>query len=342
MRIGENPNKSYEKTEEVFIHQVIIPVYIPNLQDYFKDALKILKCNLNSLFLTASKNTFVTVVNNGSCKEVQNYLEDLFTEKSIHELINTSNIGKTNAIVKGLQGHYFDLITIADADVLFLSNWQIETYKIFNEFEKAGVVGLVPQIKLFSYNSYNTIFDNFFSKKLTFKDIINPEAIRRFYKSVGWDDNFNQNFLKKHLVLTSDKGVNAVVGSAHFVATYRRDALKTYSDLDVIEKLSPRLDKAFLDNPVLKIGGWRLTTENNFAFHMGNTYEEWMGKEVSELENCNKETIELKKIVLPRLKTTRQSFFVKNRLFKKVFSLKAFKRWFYKFKGLPNSMINKY
>jgi len=39
MRIGFNPHK--DKIQEVseYVHQVIIPVYIPNQEGYFKDSL---------------------------------------------------------------------------------------------------------------------------------------------------------------------------------------------------------------------------------------------------------------------------------------------------------------
>ena len=81
MRQGSNPNKEINNEGSFFIHQIIVPVYIPNEEDYFKDALKILKTCLNSLFNTIHDRTYITIVNNGSCESVVNYLDKLFSDK---------------------------------------------------------------------------------------------------------------------------------------------------------------------------------------------------------------------------------------------------------------------
>jgi len=124
MRIGFNPNKDKELDSTDFIHQVVVPVFIPNHEDYFKDSFRILKYCLESLFKTSHNKTFFTIINNGSDKIVVDYLNNLLADGTIHELIHTTNIGKLNAILKGITGQKFQLITISDADVLFLNDWQ--------------------------------------------------------------------------------------------------------------------------------------------------------------------------------------------------------------------------
>ena len=61
MRLGFNPHK--DKIQEVsdYGHQVVIPVYIPNQEGYFKDSFTILKLCLNSLFKTSHIQTYFTV-----------------------------------------------------------------------------------------------------------------------------------------------------------------------------------------------------------------------------------------------------------------------------------------
>lgn len=119
MKIGYNPNKDKKQEPNDFFHQVVIPVYIPDSKDYFKDSLKILEYCLTSLFKTIHPKTYITIVNNGSCIEVSNYLNDFQKNGKIHERINTTNVGKLNAIIKGISGHNFTFITTSDADVLF-------------------------------------------------------------------------------------------------------------------------------------------------------------------------------------------------------------------------------
>lgn len=194
MRKGQNPQRNVSYNNN-YSHQVVIPVYIPNNEGYFKDGLIILKISIASLIKTTHSKTFITVVNNGSSKQVFNYLNELFEKGLIHEIIHTSNIGKNRAIIKGTKGHNFKIVTITDADVLFLNHWQVETVKVFNAFPKAGVVGLVPQFKLYNNFCSNLIISNFFNKKLKFTSVKNPEAIKHFYKSIGWDNNYNKDYL---------------------------------------------------------------------------------------------------------------------------------------------------
>ncbi len=66
MRIGLNPNKDTVIKPSNYIHQVIIPVFIPNEEGYFKDSLKIFKLCIESLLSTIHNKTFITIVNNGS------------------------------------------------------------------------------------------------------------------------------------------------------------------------------------------------------------------------------------------------------------------------------------
>ncbi|HET8887227.1 MAG TPA: glycosyltransferase [Salinimicrobium sp.] len=335
MRIGQNPNKNLENNFN-YIHHVIIPVYIPSLEDYFKESLEILKLCVHSLFATMHSKTFITIIDNGSCEEVVNYLDDLFAMGKLNEVIHTENIGKLNAIVKGVVGHNFPIVTISDADVLFLSDWQKETYKIYETFPKAGVVGLTPQFKSFENFSGNVLFDNLFSSKLRFMDVKNPTAMQKFYESIGWDLNYNHDYLKKHLTISKNDNI-AVVGSGHYVATYRKEVLEGFPYYDKTKMGRGSEEK--LDKAPLKKDLWRLTTANNYAYHMGNIKEVWMETELDNLyspqENHFCELAE----VSPEIS---RLGFTKNRIVRKLLKLNAFKFWFYKYKKLPGHMIQNY
>ena len=84
MRKGHNPNKDKIVCEGGFLHQILIPVYIPNQDDYFSDSFKIFKKCLQSIFQTIDiEYTYISVVNNGSCVDVENYLLALKNENKI-------------------------------------------------------------------------------------------------------------------------------------------------------------------------------------------------------------------------------------------------------------------
>jgi len=336
MRIGSNPNKEIHQEQSEFIHQIIIPVYIPNEEGYFVDAFKILQLCLNSLFNTIHDRTYITIVNNGSCQSVVNYLDNLFLEKKIRELIHTDNIGKINAVLKGLSGNNIELVTITDADVLFLPDWQSETTKVFIKIPKSGVVGIVPQLKMYTSNCSNVIFDTIFKNHLKFINVKNPEGIIHFYESIGWGRDYNPDYLKMGLGLEFEK-VKCFLGSGHFVATYKKDI---FEELFVFigGKKVAGIGETYIDNKALEKDYWRLTTQGNYAYHMGNVYEEWMEKSAKNTSLMNYSNFNFPK----RKKMGAIPYFIKNRLFKKVLSIKWIAKLFLKWKKLPQEMIEKY
>jgi len=336
MRIGSNPNKEINQEQSFYIHQIIVPVYIPNEEGYFLDALKILKICLNSIFSTVHDRTFITIVNNGSCANVVKYLNELFEENKIKELIHTDNIGKINAVFKGLSGNNIELVTITDADVMFLSDWQSETIRVFSKIPKAGVVGIVPQFKMYKRYCGNVIFDNFFNRNLKFLPVKNKEAMIHFYDSIGWDRNYNQDYLQYALGL-SHNNVKCFVGSGHFVATYKKDVFEELLSF-IGGKKAAGIGEDYIDKKPLTKGYWRLTTYDNYAFHMGNIYEDWMEnipKKIKALEYSNLNFIKHKKV-------SSISYFIKNKLFTRLITLNYVSQVFMKWKKLPKQMVKKY
>ena len=159
MRICFNPNKDAVLVENNFFHQVIVSVYIPNPEGYFKDSFSVIKLCLNSLLATCHSQTFFTIANKGSCSEVVQYLNEFFAEGKIYEVIHSRTIGKLNAVSKALAGGQFTLITVTYTDVLFLNDWQKETYKVFNIFPKAVGVRPTPSFKAFKTHTSNIWFN---------------------------------------------------------------------------------------------------------------------------------------------------------------------------------------
>ncbi|MBZ0328339.1 MAG: glycosyltransferase family 2 protein, partial [Altibacter sp.] len=77
MRKGTNPFSNAKIKRDAY-HRIIVPVFIPNLkEEYFFHGLEVTKLCLESLIRTRHPKTFLSVVNNGSCREVTNYLQQL-------------------------------------------------------------------------------------------------------------------------------------------------------------------------------------------------------------------------------------------------------------------------
>lgn len=338
MRVGFHPHKDKFQEDSEYIHQIIIPVYIPNQEGYFKDSFTIFKICIESLLSTIHDKTFVSIVNNGSAAFIKDYLDILYNDGKIHELIHTENIGKLNAILKGLAGNSIKLVTISDSDVLFLPNWQSATYTIYNNFPKAGVVGIVPQFRMYGYYCSNIIFDTFFSNRLKFTKVKDVIGLEKFYQSIGWKDDYNKDYLKMNLTIENNS-LEAIVGSGHFVATYKKELFD-----EIITHNGYKMgadSESYLDKAPLKKGLWRLTTNKSYAFHLGNVYENWM---IEEFSNNKLESIKVNYLA-PQDKAKKVIFlvyYIKNQLFAKLFSKRKFKRFYYKIKGLPIQMVQNY
>jgi hypothetical protein len=338
MRIGLNPNINQQITPTDYFHQVVIPVYIPNEEGYFKDSFQILKNCIESLLKTSHSKTYFTLVNNGSCKTVENYINQLHQDKKINEIVTTTNIGKLNAILKGIAGQNMPLITITDADVMFLNHWQKSTYEVFLAFPKAGAVSTTPSSRVLKQHTYNVILDNLFNKKMCFSKVVNKEAMKDFAISIQNPAFYNNYHLDNYLTI-SKANTKAVIGASHFVATYKNvlfnNDFKKYSRY----VLGGESENEFLDKPVAKKGYWRLSTVENYTYHMGNTQEEWM---TTKMNSLYEEREEFHIFTVGSSKISKIGNIIRLNLFNKILIKPFIWQKFLQYKGLSKEASKNY
>ena len=127
-----------------------------------------------------------------------------------------------------------------------------------------------------------------------------------------------------------------MVGSGHFVATYKKDMFEEITSF--IGYKMGGVSEKYLDKSPLNKGCWRITTYDNYAYHMGNTVEEWMvvSSEIKVTNDFQSFYFKKNKNVSPIV------YFVKNRLFVKFLSVKWMVKLFLKWKKLPKEMTEKY
>ena len=170
---------------------------------------------------------------------------------------------------------------------------------------------------------------------MKFLPVKNPEALERFYKSIGWHD-WISDFQNIALGYEVTGGLKVYLGSGHFVATYKKDIFDeiiTYSNFKM-----GGLSEDYLDQSPLKKDYWRLTTYDNFAYHMGNVYEDWM----SEIVHSNNETYKFSSN-FPTFKTISTiEYFFKTKILKTIFKSRKVRMLFFWFKNLPKEMISEY
>lgn len=338
MRIIHNPNKDKPLSSSPFFHQVIVPIYIPHLENYHKDSFTILKICLESLFKTSHKKTFFTCVNNGSCAEVRDYLNQQLDLGRIHEVIHTENIGKVNAILKALKGHDFDLVTMTDSDVLFLPDWQKESYAMFRSFKKLAALSTSPNPKLLKFHTWNLILEFFFSKKLRFTPVKDPQGMIEFAKSIGNKELFKPSHLKKNLTLTAE-GKEGVLGAGHFVVTYRKELFEDFSLKFAKFKMGGK-SEGRLDRLASQKGCWRLSTSKSYSLHLGNIEEPWMKTRLEAISPTDFHPEDPG--LFPLEKTGRFGVFFANTILPKIFNKGPIFRKFLVFKGLDEKYSSSY
>lgn len=306
MREGENVAKEKKIIKPDTDHRIIIPIHIPHENDYYKEAWHVFVMCLNSILKTSYYKNTITVISDGCTSNVNERLFEFYKEDKIQELIiEKNNIGKINAILKALRTSNESYITIADADILFKNNWDIAVFKIYDHFPKAAVVSPIPLWRRqFSYTA-NIWVDYYFSNKLRFIPVENPEDMQRFAQSIGWD-TLEPRFKDVILALEHDHK-QAVLGATHCVATYKKSYLQDLPETNSAFQLGGQSEGDYLDNPPYRKDGYRLSTTNNYAYHLGNKIEAWQ----VDYYNAIDEIMEKKPINTISIHKPRKNFFKK-------------------------------
>ena len=289
MRIGSNPISNKIISINEASHRVIIPIYIPNNEGYFKDSFNVLKVCIESLLCTINKDTVVSLISNGSTKEVNDYLTDLYFKGKIDRVIfNKENVGKMNAIIAETRASFEEFITYSDADVFFDKGWLFQTFQMFKNIPQAGFVSMNPTPNNYSHAD-STIITNFrqviFNKKKV-NEFCSFEDLEHFHRSVGRDISFTKKMIDdKILCVKSDE--NYIIGAGHFCCTIKKSPTLRYVPKEkTYIAASGGSESIYLDIPFDKTGLWRLSSPKAFVWHMGNVLEkEWTEEKLKTIAN---------------------------------------------------------
>jgi hypothetical protein len=277
MRVGMNPQKEYPKIILHTHHRVIIVVYIPEMTGYYQNVLEVFKLSLESILATKNDKCAVTVVNNGSCREVVDYLSGLYAQGKVDAVIHhRENVGKIDALVGAARGTREPLITLTDVDVLFKKGWQENVEEVFGKMKNAGSVSPIPVRKTMNYRTGSTL------KKIMLGQVgfslqpipENFDDHNRFLESVNWQKETSND---KLWPVVEQHGAKAILGSSHQVMTLNREIFfTTVPSEPSFAPVSNDSEGKYIDRPVNYAGGMRLSTYHNYAYHMGNQVEDWM------------------------------------------------------------------
>ncbi len=288
MRIGSNPNNHKVIDFSSKSHRVIIPIYIPNNEGYFADALNVLKVCVKSLIKTINNDTAITLISNASSKEVNDYISKLFEDKKIDKAVfNIENVGKMNAIITETRASYEEFITYSDADVFFDKGWLQQTFSMFKNCKKAGFVSMNPTPNNFMHAD-STLFNNFYSLFFNIQktnSVCTFDDLENFHKSIGRDIEFTlKMFNEKCYTISKEK---YIIGAGHFCCTIRKTPTLKFVPKEKSKiAVSGGSESVYLDVPLDKTGLWRISSPKAYVWHMGNTLElNWAQKKFERLSD---------------------------------------------------------
>ena len=326
MRVGMNPQKQSKKIELQFQHRLIIVVFIPAMDGYYKNIFEVFKLCLESAISTINSSCAITIVNNASCLEVTDFLNEKFKNKEINSVIqHNENIGKMDALIGAAKGSREPLITLSDVDILFKYGWQQEVEKIFVSMKNVGSVSPISVRKSMRYGTTTTLKNILLKKvRLNFTAITeNYENYNLYLKSINWKIEEDRN-LKWPVI--EKNNIKAILGSGHQIMTLNRLIFHTTVPAEPsLTLVGNESEFIYCDEPIDIAGGMRLATYNNYAYHMGNTVEDWMliiQQKNLQLIKLQKPTlIDYNKIVFKPKKQNKKIFLIKQRIIVKLFNV---------------------
>jgi len=288
MRVGTNPAKHSRDLPGVGRHRIIVPVYLPHFDGYFRHGLEILSLCLESLHLTTAHGAAVSVVSNGCAPEVVDRLRRWFDAGWFDQLIvHQTNRGKVDAAVSVARGAFEPFLTIADCDVLFKQGWLAAVDGVFDAFPEAGFVSPFPAPGTQWYHTSATLLGALVRRELRFADVVDQAALTRFGQSIGRLDWVAPEFRRAQLVV--HRGATAVcVGAGHFVCTLRREIVAHMPAEASLMAVEGNSETRWFDEPPDRLGFWRVSTPQAWVSHMGNQPEPWMHEELGELSEAVK------------------------------------------------------
>lgn len=273
-RVGQNPAKF--AGELAASHQVTVAVlsYIPFLQGYYRQSLEVLRLCIGSLIQNTDVAYDLMVFDNGSCREVQEYLLELKGEGSVQFLMlserNVGKVGAWNFIFGSAPG---DFVAYSDGDVYFYPGWLSKHLEVFKSFPEVGTVTGVPRRRRskFMENSLERVhqLDDIAVETGKF---IPEEWIKDHARSLDKLDSVGVDLARDDVKLTSKDGVQAFVTAQHYQFVARRETVQRFLPFPTTKPMGS--DVAQFDEAIDGSGMLRLAVSDRTVMHIGNTIDD--------------------------------------------------------------------
>lgn len=280
MRIGQNPARIDTPAYTPKKIGLASLVFIPHLEGYFQHGLSILRAHLMSLHAHTEVPFDLLVFDNGSCREVKDFLNEMQAAGWIRWLISSEvNLGKTGALNWIMVALPNPIIGYSDSDVFFRRGWLQASLDILEGFPQVGIVTAQP-----------CFFDILRGEGKAAAGVFTPEqvgsyvpeawVVEEYCRGINAPADLRQRYLSNPLPLVHNaRGVKAVLGASHMQFIAYREVLQRVLPLPATRGLSPEEDRVF-NQRIDDLGYLHLSTSHPWVVHMGNTIDPQLQPEV--------------------------------------------------------------
>ena len=288
MRIGRNPAKFKEAActppERVTLASVI---WVPELTGYFEGVLEVFRLSL----LSARENTTapfdVLVLDNNSCDEVNEFLQQERHDGNVQYHIRCDrNFGTVNATVQALRASPGELVVYADCDVFFRPQWLETLIAVQEAFPEAGMICGVPirHAKEEQLVLSRSVFSAVPGTVIEEGDFVPRSTLEDWAHSIGLslEEYSSRPSVRSFDLRLSRGGVTAYAGGGHFAYLTTAPVINR-STHPRTDKLVPARAPGF-DVQITGFGLPTIATPEPVFFHLGNYLgEDWVQREYRRL-----------------------------------------------------------
>lgn len=283
-RRGSNPTKAGGALPPFGEVRLIIPLYLPALDGYFEDGLRIFEKMLQSIESTTDNRVLVTVIDNGCAPEVGRSLERYLAEDRIDRLVRSRrNRGKVDAVLAELKATYEPVVVVADSDVVFRPGWVDAVRAGFAAFPECGLLGLHPAPDI-RWHASSSMLAGARSRHahIVRAPVADVADLERFAQGVGRAATVQP--VEGQLLVSRD-GHALMFGIAHFAFALRREAI---ADLPDGPSLSTRngVDCDYFELPADRAGWWCASVLWALVHHVGNTIDDEEERRIESFAAC--------------------------------------------------------
>jgi len=301
-RTGINPSRGRKTDYTPARVTLAVLTYLPDAVAYYENRFDVTRLCLESLIANTPEPYDLLVFDNGSNRQLVDYLRGLHASGDIDYLVlSGQNIGKIGALQMIARFAPGEIIAYNDDDIFFLPDWLDTHLKIIDTYPKAGLVtGFYIRPHMRYGNDSALKFAEQPEVKAERGLLIPKEWEQHYIENMGrtWE-KYNEEIAGLQDVALTYKGVEALISAGHHQFVAPRKVLQEALPPGWTGNLMGQMRD--LDTSVDHLGYLRLTTRQPVTRLIGNVVGPEMAAEAAAYGiSVNGRTIKLASSALSR------------------------------------------